>query len=89
MLTDIINYSLIILLISYFTIYRNLDLKISILLASTSAAPFILIGVLFPIGYLSDVITYTYFSQHFRSELGLFPKIPSIEWLTFLKSLKL
>ena len=85
MLTDIINYSLIILFISYFTIYRNLDLNISILLAITSAAPFFLIGVIFPIGYLSDVITYTYFSQYFRSELGLFPEIPSIEWLSFLK----
>ncbi len=85
MITDLVNYSIILAIISYLTLYRKLDLKIALALAITSSAPFFLIGVFIPIGLLSDVITFTIFSQHYRAELGLHPDIPEIVWNSLQK----
>tara|TARA_B100000965_G_scaffold362884_1_gene345242 strand:- start:4381 stop:5499 length:1119 start_codon:yes stop_codon:yes gene_type:complete len=70
MLTNFVNYSIILALLSYLAFFRQIRLEIILLLAVISLLPFFLSSIL-PAGYLSDVLTYTHYAQRYRSEIGL------------------
>ena len=70
MLTNFVNYSIILALLSYLAFFRHVRLEIVLLLAIISLLPFFLSSIL-PAGYISDVLTYTHYAQRYRSEIGL------------------
>ena len=70
MLTNFVNYSIILLLLSYLAFFRQVKLEVVLLLAIISLVPFFLPFIL-PAGFISDVLTFTHYAQRFRSDLGL------------------
>ncbi len=73
LITDIINYLVIVVIISTLVINKRLPLDIGMSLASTALLPFFLVGVLFPLGTFSDIIQFTIYTQFFRAEYGIGP----------------
>ncbi len=70
MLFNLLNYSLILVLLSYLTIFHKLRLDVTISLVFLSLTPFLLTFFMSQT-YNSDVIQFTYHASKFRSLLGL------------------
>ena len=70
MTTSIINYSFLLILLTYLHFFQKLNLNYILILALTSLVPFFL-PLIMAITYNSDVIQFTYSANKFRSFIGL------------------